>query len=169
MEKLYEVNWIRRFRDTNYGATKSGKIYNYNTGKYLNGHIAKNGYIRVKLGRNGGDFPVHRIVAECWISIPPELRNSSTLQIDHINCIRTDNRVLNLRWVDATMNRNNPKTAIKFYKPVAAYYKDGRLFKKYESMSSTEEDGFCRNCVYKAINKVGKTKYHKGFVWKYVN
>ena len=120
------------------------------------------------LRKNGMSLPAHRMVAECWIPIPEELKKCPTLQIDHINCIRTDNRVCNLRWASALTNRHNPKTYEKLCKPVAAYYKDGTLYKKYPSMAETQKDGFCRNCVYKAINNVGRMKYHRGFEWRYI-
>ena len=160
---------IKRFRDTNYGATKDGLIYNFKTGRFLKGHVQNNGYIWVKIGgKNGTYFPAHRIVAECYIPIPEELKDDPTLQIDHINCIRTDNRVDNLRWVNAKMNRVNPLTYQKLLKPVSAYHKDGTLYKEYPSMAAASKDGFCRNAIYKAIHKTGRAKYHKGFEWRFV-
>ena len=54
-----------------------------------------NGYLYVSLSRNGKDIPIrpHKIVAEHFI---PNPENKPT--VDHINTIRYDNRVENLRW-----------------------------------------------------------------------
>jgi hypothetical protein len=45
---------------------------------------------------------VHRMVATIFIPNPDNLP-----EVDHINCIRTDNRVENLRWVTRKQNGQN--------------------------------------------------------------
>ena len=64
-----------------------------------------NGYIGVGLCKDGKakNFNIHRLVAIAFI---PNLENLP--QIDHINAIKTDNTVKNLRWVTAKENINNP-------------------------------------------------------------
>lgn len=63
------------------------------------------GYRRFSLYKNGEGKRayVHRLVAESFV---PNVENKS--EIDHINTIRHDNRVENLRWVTRKENRNNP-------------------------------------------------------------
>jgi len=66
----------------------------------------QDGYHRVALYHNKKRkyHMVHRLVGYCYLSNPNNLP-----QIDHINRIRNDNRVENLRWVDAKEQANNRK------------------------------------------------------------
>ncbi len=50
-------------------------------------------------------FKVHRLVAMAFIPNP-----DGKPCIDHINTVRDDNRVENLRWVDNIQNQRNPLT-----------------------------------------------------------
>ena len=66
------------------------------------------GYCNVILCRGGSSHKhglVHRLVAQAFIPNPENKPN-----IDHINTIRTDNRVENLRWCTQSENNLNPIT-----------------------------------------------------------
>ena len=70
-----------------------------------NGFIGKNGYLYVSLGRTIGKKTIHSIMGDVFIPNPHNLR-----VIDHINRIKTDNRLENLRWFsqqDNMLNRND--------------------------------------------------------------
>ena len=71
-----------------------------NRGGYLEAHLCKEGKMKV--------MRVHRLVANAFISNP---KNKE--QVDHINTIRDDNRVENLRWATRSENINNPLTKEK--------------------------------------------------------
>ena len=102
-EGYYEVSNIGRVRSLNYKRTGKGKILK-NIEDYK-------GYLEVGLTKNGKrkQFKVHRLVAEAFI---PNPENKPC--IDHINTVKSDNRVENLRWVTYKENSNNEKTLEKF-------------------------------------------------------
>lgn len=58
---------------------------------WTNGYLHKDGYSTVRI--RGKDYKVHRLVADVFI---PNPENKPT--VDHINRIRDDNSVCNLRW-----------------------------------------------------------------------
>jgi hypothetical protein len=61
------------------------------------------GYIRCWM--DGRMLPHHRLIAEQFL-----VRPEGATEIDHINHIRSDNRLHNIRWVSSTENARN-KTA----------------------------------------------------------
>ena len=65
--------------------------------------ITKKGYEFVNLTRNGKHrtFQVHRLVALAFIP-----NDKGLPEINHINCIRNDNRAENLEWCDRAYNCN---------------------------------------------------------------
>jgi len=60
---------------------------------------AKEGYLRVKI--QGKQYPTHRVV---WLYTYGEFPENT---IDHINGVKTDNRIENLRDVTSTENNRN--------------------------------------------------------------
>ena len=104
-EGLYQVS--------NLGRVKSLERYDsYN--RKVDEKILKTkenlGYIYVNLHKNGiqKGYKVHRLVAEAFIPNP-----DNKPCVDHINTIKDDNRVDNLRWVTYEENMNNPATKEK--------------------------------------------------------
>mgnify|MGYP003312476136 CR=1 FL=1 len=101
-EKLYQVS--------NLGRVKSlARVLNRGRGQYLrppiimlppiNGH----GYRQVTLyNKEGGAkiFGVHQLVAICFLA-----NTKNDTDIDHINTIKTDNRVENLEWCSSSYNK----------------------------------------------------------------
>lgn len=147
-----------------------GEVFSLTTMRILKPNTGKNGYKQVTYC--GRIEYVHRLVAQAFIPNPDNLPF-----IDHINTIRDDNRVENLRWVDAKGNSNNPITKShtdgQFKKgsippnkrQVSQYTLDGVLLKVYDSLTEAAEDNNMRRTDISNVLR-GVQKTAKGFIWK---
>ena len=97
-----QVRSIDRFVQFNGTASKV-------KGKPKKIRIDTDGYSVVTLCKNGIEktMKVHRLVAMAFIPNP-----ENKPSVDHLNTIRTDNRVKNLRWVTNKENSNNALTVM---------------------------------------------------------
>ena len=70
-------------------------------------HTAKNGYVRVRLNKNGvgKTFLLHRLVAVAFIRNPDALP-----EVNHLNGNKGDNRAENLEWVTHRQNRQHARS-----------------------------------------------------------
>ena len=105
-EGLYEVSNLGRVKSLE--RVRPNMANGLYKERILKGQINRGGYHKVALLRNEGKSKlcsVHRLVAEAFISNP-----NNKPCIDHINTIKTDNSVENLRWVTWKENVNNPLT-----------------------------------------------------------
>lgn len=110
MEIQNEEEWF----ETKY-SDKVGKFYINKKGqmqkrfkirepKILNGKVGANGYLYVSVCYDGKAIKktIHSIMGEVFLPNPHSYRN-----IDHINRIKTDNRLENLRWFSQSYNMLN--------------------------------------------------------------
>lgn len=123
----------------------------------------KSGYLRVTLFKNEErkSFLVHRLIAETFI---PNPENKPC--VDHINTIRDDNRVENLRWVTHKENNNNELSLKHFKNKIIS--KETRIKmsestkKRFENKENHPHFGIHRSEeVKKKISDTHKNKYCK--------
>jgi len=86
-----------------YQVSNTGMVKKY-TGEILNQYEHPRGYkiVSLKMWSNQKTKLVHRVVAETFIDNP-----EGKPQINHINCIKVDNRVSNLEWCTASENMSH--------------------------------------------------------------
>jgi hypothetical protein len=99
----------------NYEIHENGTVFNKITKKERKTYKDKDGYIRIKLSNKEGvkDFSIHRLLAMHYLDNPNDYA-----EVDHINRIRDDNRLENLRWASKSMNCLNRGE----YKPSGFYF-----------------------------------------------
>lgn len=162
----------------NYEVLDNGKIWNYNTKKFLKPTTSHNGYQRVSLVDNEGKrkwYFVHRIVWEAVTSSPIP----KGMQINHRNEIKTDNRFFeNLELVTPKQNCNFGSRNARISKskkgiiPKAnppkqvGAFKNDELVMIFKSTREAVRNGFDNGNVSKCCN--GKQKTYKGYEWKYL-
>ena len=145
--------------------------------KILKPSIEHKGYYRVHLHKNsiGKRYYVHRLVWEAFNGQIPE-----NMQVNHINEIKTDNRLKNLNLMTAKENSNwgsrNERIAKKhsiilknrkdLSKVVLQFTLDNILVKEYPSIHQAErETGFANQYISACCN--GKYKQAYGYIWRY--
>ena len=95
-----------------YEVSNLGNVKNVNKTTYL-ALSSWSGYYKVRLGSRGGDYLVHRLVAQAFIPNP-----DNKPQVNHINGNKKDNRVENLEWVTVKENIQHAfKTGLHVYTP----------------------------------------------------
>lgn len=182
------IDWIELSGD--YQISNIGNIKNKTTGKILKPYLGKYGYYLLTLRNKNHktvNYRVHRLVAQAFIPNP-----ENKPEIDHINTIKTDNRVENLRWVTKTENCNN-SLSLKHLKekmsdgrnymcgrygvlhpnskPVLQLDLDGNFIREWDCAADVERElGICasniRNCCKGNIKSVGGYKWIYSIDWE---
>lgn len=93
-----------------YQASNMGRIKSLWNGRnrVIGGCLDEDGYIKMTLtnpDRSQSTYRRARLIALTWIPNP-----ENKPEIDHINTVRTDDRVENLRWATSSENQRNPET-----------------------------------------------------------
>lgn len=155
----------RQFRKTIYEISNKGRIRNMNTKKISLGTLQDCGYCRKDIRFPDGTrraIMVHQLVYECFVSPDFEV-------INHINGIKTDNRVENLESVShkENMRKAAEETNAWGFKKVAQYDLEGNLIATFLNASDAARavgilPGSMRNCIRLRNGR------HKNWIFKWV-
>ena len=86
--------------ENKYEVSNLGNVRHVDTKRLRKLSTDKDGYLRLTLYPSWRSYRVQRLVAKMWL---PEFYEEH-LQVDHLNAVRTDNRVVNLEWVTLQEN-----------------------------------------------------------------
>lgn len=172
--------------------TENGTVFSKISNRFI-GTKMKKGYIRVTLHDDDGKiyhFQLHRLI---WMEANGQI--PSGYEIDHINTVRDDNRISNLRIMTHQENSNNPltlqhfserliteKTKRKLSEAKKGKYKGtkhpmARAVAKLDKVTEevleiqpygkryTELYGFHNSAISRCCQ--GKLPHYKGYKWKY--
>lgn len=142
-----------------YAFSNYGRIYDYKKQKYVCGTLnKKTGYYERLLIKNrkivkGGG--IHKFIYEAFKGKIPK-----GMEINHIDCDKSNNAIWNLSLVSHSQNRKwNTKKVLQ-------YTLNGKLVAEYDSaLIAEQKTGFHRHCISR--NCRGKRKTYCGYVWKY--
>ncbi|WP_394897654.1 NUMOD4 domain-containing protein [Clostridium butyricum] len=164
-EGLYQVSNLGRVKSLP-REKWNGKSFQKLNEKILKVVVNKSGYVQVALCKKSKykNLYVHRLVARAFIDNPENKK-----EVDHINTIRNDNRVENLRWVTPKENNNNELTIVNRGKKVVCI----TTGIKFNSIREASEFYSCDNsdiakCCKNKKNYAGKYNGQK-LEWKYLN
>lgn len=160
-----------------YSIDTDRQIYSLLTGKILKQAKTVDGYLVVCLHKNKTQSTkkVHRLMAECFIDNP-----LNKPFVNHINGIKTDNKLENLEWCTAQENaihavkngltKNKPGHMAKMlaagmphvYQPIEAYsFKTREFLWKADSITQAAKDyNLNQFCIHRTLK--GQQKKHRG-------
>ena len=147
-----------------YAVTPEGEVYSYKRKKFLKPWANGDGYLYVRLYKNGKGkkYYIHRLVAEAYIPNPDNLP-----QINHKDENKTNNCLHNLEWCDAKYNMNygtrNEKVSNSRKKPIMQYDLGGNFIREWQSATDVGRE--VQSAIVKCLKGKANTAY--GYKWKY--
>lgn len=171
-EELYEVSNTGLIKSLGQGISTDPRTKEV---RILKTAIKNNGYVQVKLCKNGTHNyrRVHRLVAIAFIPNPHNLK-----EINHIDGDKTNNADYNLEWCTSGHNQRHAfLTGLqkpirgkdnKHSLPILQFDLNGVLLKEWDSIKQIlREEGFNTFGIIKCCKKEPKYKTAYGFKWAY--
>lgn len=166
---LYEVSNLGRIRSLGRICNSKNNSTQKKKARILTQEITVHGYCRVRLFDANGTskhYAVHRLVLSAFVG-------DSSLQVNHINEIKTDNRLVNLEYVTPKKNcehgtrnqRISENNKGKNVKGVLQISKDGNIINTFSSRAEAQtatgvDAGHIGSCC------AGKRKTANGYIWR---
>jgi hypothetical protein len=182
---MKEVRDMIEWRDIDgfprYEISNTGLVRNKRTKQVRKTKISHKGYEILTLfkgdsGKIYGTKAIHRLMAESFISNPEEKP-----QVNHINGIKTDNRLENLEWctnqentkhaydnnlINKDILNKSRKKALKARRKKVECIETGEVYEgaRYAARSLNLSETSVKN----AANPNNSTKHAGGFTWRYL-
>lgn len=167
-EKYYEVSNFGNLRSLDRVSNAKNGSTQIRKGQLITACTNKQGYKQVRLIRNGiaKNMLVHRLVMLAFKPI------KESLQVNHIDGNKENNRIDNLEWVTAKENvkhayrtgLNNRKNKVK------QFDKEGYLIAEYTSVRiAAKLLGYQSSGISEAANGKRRNNVYKGYRWEYGN
>lgn len=173
-EGYYQASNLGRIRSVDREVAGKAGCVRILKGKVLKPEMNNDGYLLVGLCKESKQkfFSVHRLV---WMTFNGEI--PSGMQVNHLNEVKTDNRLENLNLMTPKQNNNwgtrteRAKNANTNHpslsKPVIALDKDGNIVFQFPSTMEGERNGYNNRKISACC--LGKQKTHRGLRWEYKN
>ena len=142
-----------------YAVSTKGRVKNIKTNRILIGSYDSNGYRKVTI--NGKNYNIHRLLALAFIPNPDKLP-----EVDHLDEVKTNNNVSNLRWVSKSENTRH--SAHQYSCKIKQLDKDGNLIRIWPSVNQIEHElGYSTHPIRNVLK--GKQQYSYGYQWQYLD
>lgn len=154
-----------------YEVSNIGRIRNKKIDRFLNPSIGKNGYFHVEI--YGKTRSLHRLIASAFLA-----DYSDSLEVNHKNGKKTDNRVSNLEMTTRSGNAQHMYDIGLMVGPLTGRtgkdhhcskrvvaMKDGKVIWRFSSTRDAERAGFHSACISRSCR--GLQRIHAGFEWRY--
>lgn len=150
-----------KYQASNLGRIKSLNYKNAGEEGVLKLRTTHNGYYSITLNKK-----CHRVSRLVWTTFNGPIPEG--MQVNHINEIRTDNRLENLNLMTPSQNLTWGHRMEKFRKWIIQLnFKDEILHFYPSATEAARVMGIERSCISKCCR--GETKYSCGFKWKYAS
>lgn len=167
-EGIYEVSNTAKVRSVDRFVRGINNYVRFIKGRYITPHLTNNGYFLCDLYKDNKrkNYLLHRIVAEAFIPNPQKHK-----VVNHKDSVRTNCLPSNLEWCDMSYNHkysydnNNRREKMnwkkgkdnKLSKPIIMKDLDGKIIKRFDSISCAERNtGISNNRIVACLK--GRTK-----------